>query len=37
MKDEDEDISRSEAMILVAWNEMGDCSVCDKVPGMPAS
>jgi len=24
-------------MILVAWNEKGDCSVCDKVSNMPAS
>jgi len=24
-------------MVLVAWDEKGDCSVCGKVPGMPAS
>jgi len=33
----DEDVSRPEAMVLVAWDEKGDCSVCGKVLGMLAS
>ena len=33
----DEDVPRPEAMVLVAWDEKRDCSVCSKVPGVSTS
>ena len=32
-----ENVSRPEATVLMAWDETGDCSLCSKVPSMPAS